>query len=183
MRFDLEPGDTLCDGISKLITVKINNEERINLSFTSYIFNGNHFIISNFRHNPTNSVLSNLSQGLQLKLEKTVDDYKLALVNNLDQHYYFCYYSSNIVKIATFDSIPSSFIQYRPSEYILSYTDEGCSVNLAPLIKSKVLIDPKDIMSSRDINLILKDLENSPDKVISLLQVVLGPLIRKLLAI
>ncbi|WP_264705335.1 MULTISPECIES: hypothetical protein [unclassified Wolbachia] len=75
MRFNLEPGDTACDGRSKLVAVKINNEERINLPFTSYIFDKDHFVISNFRHNPMNGVLTNLSQGLQLKLEKAGDDY------------------------------------------------------------------------------------------------------------
>ncbi|WP_341811779.1 hypothetical protein [Wolbachia endosymbiont (group A) of Conops quadrifasciatus] len=163
MRSNLEPGDTACDGRSKLVAVKINNEERINLPFTSYVFDRDHFVISNFRHNPMNSVLTNLSQGLQLKLEKAGGDYKLALVNDSGQYYHFYYHDPNTVKIATFDSIPSNFIEYRDQEYIYSYTEE-CSINLVPLIKSKVLIDPKDIMSSEDINLILKELESSPDK-------------------
>lgn len=47
MHFNLEPGDAFCDGRSKLVAVKINNEERINLPFTSYIFDKDHFIISN----------------------------------------------------------------------------------------------------------------------------------------
>ena len=45
MRFNLEPGDTACDGRSKLVAVKINNEERINLPFTSYVFDKDYFII------------------------------------------------------------------------------------------------------------------------------------------
>ncbi len=85
------------------------------------------------------------------------------MVNDSGQYYYFYYHDPNTVKIATFDSIPSNFIEYRGHEYIYSYTNE-CSINLVPLIKSKVLIDPKDIMSSEDINLILKELESSPDK-------------------
>ncbi|BDG76666.1 hypothetical protein wCauBTS_13580 [Wolbachia pipientis] len=32
MRFNLEPGGAFCDGKNKLVTVKINDEEKINLS-------------------------------------------------------------------------------------------------------------------------------------------------------
>ncbi|MGL9717498.1 MAG: collagen-like triple helix repeat-containing protein [Wolbachia sp.] len=162
MRFDLEPGDTFCDGKSKLVTVKINNEERIDLPSTSYIFGHDHFAISSFRHNPMRSILTDLSQGLQLKLERVGNDTKLALVNNLDQYYYFYYHDQSTVRIATSESF--GFIESGTQKIIISYTDEGCSVNSVPLIKSKVLIDPKDIMSSEDINLILKELKNSPDK-------------------
>lgn len=85
------------------------------------------------------------------------------MVNDSGQYYHFYYHDPNTVKIATFDSIPSNFIVYRDQKYIYSYTEE-CSINFVPLIKSKVLIDPKDIMSSEEINLILKELESSPDK-------------------
>lgn len=164
MRFNLKPGDTFCDGRSKSVAVKINDRETIHLPSTSYIFDQDHFIISSFRHNPMESILTDLSQGLQLKLEKIEDDYKLALVNNSGQYYYSYYYDPNTTKMATFDSIPKNYIEDRGQEYITSYSDERYLVDRVPLINSKVLIDPKDIMSSKDIDLILKELENSPDK-------------------
>ncbi|WP_177429433.1 collagen-like protein [Wolbachia endosymbiont of Laodelphax striatellus] len=166
MRFNLEPGGAFCDGKNKLVTVKINDEEKINLPYTSYIFDKHHhFIISNFKMNPTNSILTNFyQQELYLKLEKVESDYKLVLVNNEDQYYYYVYYNdTNIVKIATFNSIPSNFIKYQGQDYILSYDGE-CSVNFVPLINSRVLVDPKDIMSNQDIDFVLKELEKLPDK-------------------
>ncbi|WP_108784365.1 collagen-like protein [Wolbachia endosymbiont of Bemisia tabaci] len=166
MRFNLEPGGAFCDGKNKLVTVKINDEEKINLPYTSYIFDKHHhFIISNFKMNPTNSILTNFyQQKLYLKLEKVESDYKLVLVNNEDQYYYYVYYNdTNIVKIATFNSIPSNFIKYQGQDYILSYDGE-CSVNFVPLINSRVLVDPKDIMSNQDIDFVLKELEKLPDK-------------------
>lgn len=165
MRFNLESGDTFCDGKSKLVNVKINDDERIHLPYTSYIFDKyQNFIISNFKLNPMNSILNNFyQQELYLKLEKVGGDYKLALVNGSDQYYYVYYYDHNISKIATFNSIPSRFIEYRGQEYIRSY-DGKCSVNLVPLINSRVLVDPKDIMSNKDIDFVLKELEKLPDK-------------------
>ncbi|MGX9892263.1 hypothetical protein [Wolbachia endosymbiont of Protocalliphora sialia] len=164
MRFNLEPGDTFCDGESKLVNVKINDEERINLPYISYVFDHEEsFIISNFMLRPMNIILTNSSQRLNLKLEKVGGDYKLALVDGSDQYYYVYYYNSNISKIATFNSIPSNFIEYRGQEYIQSYAGE-CSVNLVPLINSRVLVDPKDIMSNKDVDFVLKELEKLPDK-------------------
>lgn len=166
MRFNLEPGGAFCDGKNKLVTVKINDEEKINLPYTSYIFDKHHhFIISNFKMNPTNSILTNFyQQELYLKLEKVESDYKLVLVNNEDQYYYYVYYNdTNIVKIATFNSIPSNFIKYQGQDYIFSYDGE-CSVNFVPLINSRVIVDPKDIMSNQDIDFVLKELEKLPDK-------------------
>ncbi|WP_265035256.1 MULTISPECIES: collagen-like triple helix repeat-containing protein [unclassified Wolbachia] len=166
MRFNLEPGGAFCDGKNKLVTVKINGEEKINLPYTSYIFDKHHhFIISNFKMNPTNSILTNFyQQELYLKLEKVESDYKLVLVDNEDQCYYYVYYNdTNIVKIATFNSIPSNFIKYQDQDYILSYDGE-CLVNFVPLINSRVLVDPKDIMSNQDIDFVLKELEKLPDK-------------------
>jgi hypothetical protein len=167
VRFNLEPGDTFCDGRSKSVAVKINDRETINLPSTSYVFTDeDHFVISSFRHNPMKSILTDLSQGLQLKLGKVEDDYKLALVNNSGQYYYSYYYNyidnPNTIKIATFDSIPNNYIEDRGQKYIMSYSNEGCSVNRVPLINSRILIDPKDIMSSEDIDPILKKLKNPP---------------------
>ncbi|QCB62621.1 hypothetical protein EJB00_03205 [Wolbachia endosymbiont of Drosophila mauritiana] len=40
MRFNLEPGGAFCDGKNKLVTVKINDKERISLPTKAYFSYG-----------------------------------------------------------------------------------------------------------------------------------------------
>ncbi|MBR9984121.1 MAG: collagen-like protein, partial [Wolbachia endosymbiont of Homalodisca vitripennis] len=166
MRFNLEPGSAFCNGKNKLVTFKINDEESISLPYKSYVFDSdNNFIISNFMMKPTNSILTNLSRGLNLKREKVGDDYKLVLVDDSDQYYYTYYYSSLNFTIATFDSIPTNLVRDdQDRKYIYSYKKEECLLDFIPLINNKILIDLEDIMSNQEIDFILTKLANSPSK-------------------
>ncbi|MFP3023986.1 MAG: hypothetical protein ACEY3K_14325 [Wolbachia sp.] len=176
MLFELEPGDTFCDDKGKRVNAKIDDEESIRLPHKSYTFDrNNNFVVSNFMKKPINSVLTNLSQGLNLKLEKVGDDYKLALVDNSDQYYYAYYVAylgytrPNNLIISTFDSIPDNVTKYyQGQKHIYSY-DKKCSLDYIPLIDCKVLIDPKDIMSSKDIYSFLKEHQNSSYHILKII--------------
>ncbi|WP_410542612.1 hypothetical protein [Wolbachia endosymbiont of Tetranychus urticae] len=63
--------------------------------------------------------------------------------------------------IDTIDRIPHG---YTNGFYVNAYNRESCSIYYELLKNRKVLIDPKDIISSENISLILEDLKSSPDK-------------------
>ncbi|VVC31182.1 Hypothetical protein CINCED_3A015268 [Cinara cedri] len=157
------------------VTVKINDEEGIGLPYTSYGFDQNsHFFISSVRLALKYSILTELSQGLRLKLE---DNNKLALVNNLGEYYYDYYDNSeNISKINTLQFIPKKLIsqcqnQGQDQDCINSYTYtyKYSTANLVPLIESRIILDPKDIMSNKNISHILKELKGPPNNTLKIL--------------
>ncbi|XGA08386.1 MAG: hypothetical protein U0X86_000609 [Wolbachia endosymbiont of Xenopsylla cheopis] len=168
MHFDLVKGDSsseltcnYVDGYST-VRVKINSTEAIDLPATSYTFaNNDDFVIFGWNYGFKKRILtSSNNKGLYLKLEKTNNEEKLALVNSQDQYYYYYYHNDNI-NIATNNSIPTELVG---NGYILTYNVTGCQRSYSRFEDSKVFIDPKDIMSNRDINFILDDLRSSPDK-------------------
>ncbi|AZU37891.1 hypothetical protein BBB02_05465 [Wolbachia endosymbiont of Bemisia tabaci] len=56
MHFNLEPGGAFCDGKNKLVTVKINDEEKINLPYTGVL---NLYLLA---YPPIQGVLNKLCQ-------------------------------------------------------------------------------------------------------------------------
>ncbi|WP_265022856.1 collagen-like triple helix repeat-containing protein [Wolbachia endosymbiont (group B) of Ischnura elegans] len=118
---------------------------------------GQRFEILDLKHD---GILNDLSQELQLKLESVRNDYKFALVTTPDQPYYY-YYDGKDTMIDTIDRIPHG---YTDGFYVNAYNRESCSIYYELLENRKVLIDPKDIISSENVSLILEDLKSSPDK-------------------
>lgn len=169
MRFELEKEDALgnaCSSTNRYITttkVRVNSETTASLPAMSYVIidepTYQHFKVLDSRCG-TVKVLTNLHQGLQLKLEKVGNDNKLALVTDSGEYYYYYHYG-NAINIATIDLIPKSSTN---GTHVSVYDYDTHSIKFKPLESSKVLIDLKDIISSRNINLILQDLGNSPDK-------------------
>ncbi|WP_339047239.1 hypothetical protein [Candidatus Mesenet endosymbiont of Phosphuga atrata] len=168
MRFNLIKGDLLsrlaCNGIDDYSTVKVNVSyiEAIDLPTTSYTFtNNNDFVIFGWNYGLKKRILtSSNNKGLYLKLEKTNNEEKLALVNSQDQYYYY-YYHNDSINIAISSSIPNKLVG---NGYVMTYNITGCHGDYSRFEDSKVLIDPKDIMGDRDINFILDDLRDFPDK-------------------
>ncbi|KLT22217.1 collagen triple helix repeat protein [Wolbachia endosymbiont of Armadillidium vulgare str. wVulC] len=169
MRFKLEKEDVPqkdCSNVTRYVTttqIRVNNKTTLSLPSVSYIIIDNNidrrFQIRDLKHDVT-SVLHDLSQGLRLKLERVGNDYKLALVTTSDKPYYY-YYDGKDTIIATIDHIPKN---YANNAHVYTYNANKCSVNYELLENSKVLIDPKDIISSKNISLILENLKNSSDK-------------------
>ncbi|UIP91809.1 hypothetical protein IYZ83_000865 [Wolbachia pipientis] len=169
MRFKLEKEDILqndCNnrtGRRVPAQIRLNNKTTFSLPSVSYIIIdtniGLSFQIWDLKHDVV-SILNNLSQELQLKLESVRNDYKFALVTISDQPYYY-YYDGKDTMIDTIDRIPHG---YTNGFYVNTYNRESCSIYYASLENRKVLIDPKDIISSENVSLILEDLKNSPDK-------------------
>ncbi len=169
MRFKLEKEDASgkdCNSANHYITtakVRVNSETTVSLPAMSYVIIDEptdwHFTVFDSRCG-TVKVLTSSYQGLQLKLEKVGDDNKLALVTNSGEYYYY-YHDGNAINIATIDLIPKSSTN---GTHVSVYDYDTHSIKFKPLESSKVLIDLKDIISSRNINLILQDLGNSPDK-------------------
>ncbi|WP_353284563.1 hypothetical protein [Wolbachia endosymbiont (group A) of Lasioglossum fulvicorne] len=159
MRFKLEkeddPGKDCSNASRYVITtkVRVNNETTVSLPTTSYVIidePGDQRLIVIDHSCRTQKVLNGLSQGLQLKLEKVGDDNKLALVTDSGEYYYY-YHDGNIISIATIDFILQS---RKNGEYVHVYDYDTRSIKLKPLESSKVLIDPKDIISSKNMSLI-----------------------------
>ncbi|WP_179947479.1 collagen-like domain-containing protein, partial [Wolbachia endosymbiont of Cylisticus convexus] len=167
MRFKLEKEDVpQKDCSNRYVTttqIRVNDKTTLSLPSISYIITeqptNQDFQILDLKYNVT-SVLHDLSQGLRLKLEKVGNDYKLALVTTSDKSYYY-YYDTKDTIIATIDHIPKN---YTNDIHVYTYNANKCSANYELLENSKVLIDPKDIISSKNISLILENLKNSPDK-------------------
>lgn len=159
MRFKLEkedaPGKDCSNATRYVITtkVRVNNETTVSLPTTSYVIidepRGQRLIVIDYSCG-TQKVLNGLSQGLQLKLEKVGDDNKLALVTDSGEYYYY-YHDGNIINIATIDFIPQS---RKNGEYVHVYDYDTRSIKFKPLESSKVLIDPKDVISSKNMSLI-----------------------------
>nr|WP_265025136.1 collagen-like protein [Wolbachia endosymbiont (group B) of Pammene fasciana] len=143
--------------------IRLNNKTTFSLPSVSYIIQddatGQRFQIWDLKHDVA-SILNDLSQELQLKLESVRNDYKFALVTTSDQPYYY-YYDGNDTMIDTIDRIPHG---YTDGFYVNAYNRESCSIYYELLENRKVLIDPKDIISSENVSLILEDLKSSPDK-------------------
>ncbi|WP_343288611.1 hypothetical protein [Wolbachia endosymbiont of Encarsia formosa] len=133
--------------------IRLNNKTTFSLPSVSYIIIDNNidlrFQIWDLKHD-VGSILNDLSQGLQLKLESVRNDYKFALVTTSDQPYY--YYDGNDTMIDTIDRIPHG---YTDGLHVKAYNRESCSIYYELLENRKVLIDPKDIISSENVSLIL----------------------------
>lgn len=143
--------------------IRVNDKTAFSLPSISYIIieqpiNQN-FLILDLKYRMT-SALSNLSQGLKLKLERVGNDYKLALVTTSDKPYYY-YYDGKDTIITTIDLIPQNYIN---GIYVHTYNPNRCSADYELLENSKVLVDPKDIITNENIKHILENLKNSPDK-------------------
>lgn len=159
MRFKLEkedaPGKDCSNAPRYVITtkVRVNNETTLSLPTTSYVIidepTYQNFKVFDVRCN-TVKVLTSLSQGLQLKLEKVGDDNKLALVTDSDEPYYY-YYNGNDTCIDTIDHIPQSSTN---GTHVRVYDYDTCSIAVKSLESSRVLIDPKDVISSKNMSLI-----------------------------
>ncbi|WP_051063878.1 collagen-like protein [Wolbachia endosymbiont of Drosophila simulans] len=167
MRFKLEKEDISqndCNnrtGRRVPAQIRLNNKTTFSLNSASYIITGDdnqRFKILDL--NNRESTLDDSFQGLQLKLQKVGNDYKFALVTTSDQPYYYYYDGKNTI-IDTIDRIPHG---YTNGFYVNTYNRESCSIYYAPLENRKVLIDPKDIISSKNITLTVQDLQNSPNK-------------------
>ncbi|WP_017532001.1 collagen-like triple helix repeat-containing protein [Wolbachia endosymbiont of Diaphorina citri] len=143
--------------------IRLNNKTTFSLPSVSYIIIDNNiglsFQIWDLKHDVA-SILNNLSEWPQLKLERVGNDYKFALVTTSDQPYYYYYDGKNTI-IATIDRIPHG---YTNGLHVKAYNRESCSIYYELLENRKVLIDPKDIISSENVSLILEDLKSSPDK-------------------
>ncbi|WP_353270200.1 hypothetical protein [Wolbachia endosymbiont (group A) of Myopa testacea] len=159
MRFKLEkedaPGKDCSNAPRYVITtkVRVNSETTVSLPTTSYFIidepiDQRLIVIDHICS--TQKVLNGLFQGLQLKLEKVGDDNKLALVTDSGEYYYY-YHDGNIISIATIDFIPQS---RKNGEYVHVYDYDTRSIKFKPLESSKVLIDPKDVISSKNMSLI-----------------------------
>lgn len=159
MRFKLEkedaPGKDCSNAARYVITtkVRVNSETTVSLPTTSYVIidepRGERLIVIDHICR-TEKVLNSSLQGLQLKLEKVGDDNKLALVTDSGEYYYY-YHDGNIINIATIDFIPQS---RKNGEYVHVYDYDTRSIKFKPLESSKVLIDPKDVISSKNMSLI-----------------------------
>ncbi|WP_395463516.1 hypothetical protein [Wolbachia endosymbiont of Cantharis cryptica] len=179
MLFELEkegvPAGGACSGASNVVTarVKIGSKTTLSLPTTSYVITDDpgdqRLVIINYsnRKGVWSEVLDYLSQRPQLKLERVGNDYKLALVTDSDGPYYYYYDRSDRSRdgtifnnIATIGRIPSKKIN---DQYVLTYNHKRCKIGYRLLENSKVLIDPKDIISSKNISLILENLETSPN--------------------
>ncbi|WP_241653853.1 collagen-like protein [Wolbachia endosymbiont of Nilaparvata lugens] len=143
--------------------IRLNNKTTFSLPSVSYIIIDNNiglsFQIWDLKHDVA-SILNDLSEWPQLKLERVGNDYKFALVTTSDKPYYY-YYDGKDTIIATIDLIPRN---YTNGFYVNAYNRESCSIYYELLENRKVLIDPKDIISSKNVSLILEDLKSSPDK-------------------
>ncbi|WP_245970056.1 collagen-like protein [Wolbachia endosymbiont of Bemisia tabaci] len=143
--------------------IRLNNKTTFSLPSVSYIIIDNNiglsFKILDFKHDVA-STLKDLFEELQLKLESVRNDYKFALVTTSDQPYYY-YYDGKDTMIDTIDRIPHG---YTNGSYVKAYNHESCSIYYELIENRKVLIDPKDIISSENVSLILEDLKSSPDK-------------------
>ncbi|MFT4313825.1 MAG: collagen-like protein [Wolbachia pipientis] len=143
--------------------IRLNNKTTFSLPSVSYIIIDNNiglsFQIWDLKHDVA-SILNDLSEWPQLKLERVGNDYKFALVTTSDQPYYYYYDGKNTI-IATIDRIPHV---YTNGLHVNAYNRESCSIYYELLENRKVLIDPKDIISSENVILILEDLKSSPDK-------------------
>ncbi|GHM58575.1 MAG: hypothetical protein sL5_06880 [Candidatus Mesenet longicola] len=175
MHFDLVKGDSsseltcnYVDGYST-VRVKINSTEAIDLPTTSYTFaNNDDFVIFGWNYGFKKRILTSSNNiGLFLKLEKTNNEEKLALVDNSNQYYYYYSNYSNFINIAT----RATIIRYTLNktafvygENLFSYSAARCNQEYVPFEDNKVLIDPKDVISNKDIRFILDDLRSSPDK-------------------
>lgn len=150
MRFNLEPGDAFRNN-KYSVTIRINDREKVNLPSNSYSYNmydSNYFLLSSFKCN-TGTILNNLSQWL--KLERNY--YKLALVNSSNHPYYY-YKIGNRVHIGTINDIPQ---ELKKNGRILTFDFTSCSERFLPLANVKILIDQKDIISSKNITATLKE--------------------------
>ncbi|MCJ7454005.1 MAG: collagen-like protein, partial [Wolbachia endosymbiont of Homalodisca vitripennis] len=170
MRFKLERKDILKNNCSNLtnyvLTTKVRvRDEIFSLPTISYVTfdertDQRFIIIDNNRK--TQTTLEDLSKGLQLKLEKVGNDYKLALVTDLGNHYY--YQHSRTQGGTVFNTIlplnNEDSSGYRSYQFNLT----SCSVGFAKAENMKVLIDPKDLITNENIDHILHNLKNSPDK-------------------
>lgn len=144
MRFKLEPEDAVHNN-KCFATVRINDREKFNLPSNSYsysTYDSGRLLLFSFKCN-TEIILGNLSQGL--KLER--NHYRLALVNSSNRSYYY-YKIGNKVHIGTINDIPQ---EAKKNGQILTFDAASCSEKFAPLENSRVLIDPKDIISSKNI--------------------------------
>ncbi|WP_353276670.1 hypothetical protein [Wolbachia endosymbiont (group B) of Villa cingulata] len=169
MRFKLEKEDIPQKDCNNRIgrrvpaQIRLNHKTTFSLPSVSYIIIDTNFDLSfqiwDSKHDVV-SILNDLYQGLQLKLERVGNDYKFALVTTSDKPYYY-YYDGKATIIATIDLIPRN---YTYGFYVNAYNPERCSIYNARLENRKVLIDPKDIISSKNVSFILEDLKSSPDK-------------------
>ncbi|MFP3028110.1 MAG: collagen-like protein [Wolbachia sp.] len=143
--------------------IRLNNKTTFSLPSVSYIIIDTNidlsFHIWDLKHDVA-SILNDLSEWPQLKLERVGNDYKFALVTTSDKPYYY-YYDGKANIIATIDLIPQN---YTYGFYVNTYNRESCSIYYERLENRKVLIDPKDIISSKNVSFILEDLKSSPDK-------------------
>lgn len=136
MRFNLEPKDIHYQHGPEPATVKVNDKERIEFPTTIYyIEDSNQFRVSYLRSRGYSRYIGNI-QELRLKVEKIKGHYKLVLANKHDNSYY---YFNNFNTVNVFEACS---------------TGNSCALPE----QSKVLIDPKDIMSSENIIATLEDL-------------------------
>ncbi|MFP3022899.1 MAG: collagen-like protein, partial [Wolbachia sp.] len=159
MRFKLEkedtPGKDCSNALRYVITtkVRVNNETTVSLPTTSYVIidepGDQHLIVIDYSHH-VQKVLNILHRELQLKLEKVGDDNKLALVTNSGEYYYY-YHDGNAINIATIDLIPKSSTN---GTHVRVYDYDTCSIAFKSLESSRVLIDPQDVISSKNMSLI-----------------------------
>ncbi|WP_353277199.1 hypothetical protein [Wolbachia endosymbiont (group B) of Villa cingulata] len=166
MRFDLTSSIMLPQMKEQFASVVINEEIGIELPYTFYAFDGPVFLIYNLTFIPQKwKVIS--PRGLKIKL----DDDKLVLVNDRREYYYYngewlCYSktrTNNNTNISTRDFIPSELTDINREIYFtLNVTNpegiissqEICNLYFTP----NVYIDQKDIISSKNIKLIMQDL-------------------------
>lgn len=165
MRFELEKEVNPAFIAAK---VRVNSETPLILPTTSYHYESiNQYFVVSDHIRRTLKVLHDISQGLQLKLERMGNSDKLALVTNSGRYYYYYFnnkinyynlYSTVSYNVTTIDLIP---INKKNSSNALVHDYKGHDAILESLENSKVLIDPKDIISSKNINPILKNLKTS----------------------
>ncbi|MGL9759497.1 MAG: hypothetical protein ACR5LA_12505 [Wolbachia sp.] len=152
MRFKLEkedaPGKDCSNAPRYVITtkVRVNNETTVSLPTTSYVIidelRGQHLIVIDYSHH-VRKVLNVLHRELQLKLERVGNDYKLALITDSDEPYYY-YYNGNDTCIDTIDRIPKFSTN---GTHVRVYDYDTCSIAFKSLGSSRVLIDPKDVIN------------------------------------
>ncbi|WP_250295382.1 hypothetical protein [Wolbachia endosymbiont of Oedothorax gibbosus] len=159
MRFKLEkedaPGKDCSNAPRYVITtkVRVNNETTLSLPTTSYVIIdelGDQRLIVIDHGYRVKKILTVLHRELQLKLERVGNDYKLALGTDSDKPCYY-YYNGNDTCIDTIDRIPKSSTN---GTHVRVYDYDTCSIAFKSLGSSRVLIDPKDVISSKNMSLI-----------------------------
>ncbi|WP_265045197.1 collagen-like domain-containing protein [Wolbachia endosymbiont (group A) of Macropis europaea] len=148
MRFNFKLGDMFLKNKDLFASVVINEEVRINLPYTFYAFDDSGFLIYNLSFVPQKWKVIPL-RGLKIKL----DGDQLVLVDDSLEYYnYNRKWISDLYKgSSTIISTNISTRDFMPSEFT--------SIDCQNYFTQNVYIDQKDIISSKNIKLIMRDLE------------------------